>query len=100
MTKKTEEKEASTISKEEMERRKNEINKFHTDQIPFLETQLKYENLLTEIEESRLRRAMSQIRMAQMLAPDPEEDPEENSNKDSDKPVMRTLRKEVTNEDK
>lgn len=63
-----------TISKEEMEKRKAEITAFHKDQITFLETQFLYEDLLTRIEEARLRRAVAMVRHAQMLAPDEPED--------------------------
>ena len=85
------------ISREEMERRKAEITKFHKEQIEFLETQFKYEELLTTIEELRLRRAVAMVRHAQMLAP---EEPEETASKEESKPATepskegaRTLKK-------
>lgn len=91
------------ISRKEMEKRKAEITVFHKDQISFLETQLVYEDLLTRIEESRLRRAVAMIRHAQMLAPDEPDttDPEnppivstEGATKESVMTATRTLKKE------
>lgn len=91
------------ISREEMEKRKAEITAFHKDQITFLETQFLYEDLLTRIEESRLRRAVAMVRHAQMLAP---EEPEEKAKEDTKtdmvqpeegapkEPVFRTLKKD------
>jgi hypothetical protein len=63
------------MTPEEMERRKSEINKFHKDQIEFLTTQYAYEELLTKIDEVRLRRMVALNRQAQMMAPEPEEAP-------------------------
>lgn len=89
--------EKEPISREEMERRKAEITKFHKEQIEFLETQFRYEDLLTQIEESRLRRAVAMVRHAQMLAPDePEEKAKEEVKPEgkTEAPTNRTLKKE------
>lgn len=101
--------EKRTITPEELAKRKAEIEKFHLEQIPFLEQQLKYENLLTDIEDSRARRAMAMMRFAQIMAgpqqenmddpkdPKPEVtqtdmvQPEEGALKE---PVFRTLKKD------
>jgi hypothetical protein len=61
------------MTPEEMERRKAEITKFHKEQIEFLNTQYAYEELLTKIDEVRLRRMVAINRQAQMMAPEPEE---------------------------
>ena len=61
------------MTPEEMERRKAEITKYHKEQIEFLNTQYAYEELLTKIDEVRLRRMVAINRQAQMMAPEPEE---------------------------
>jgi len=103
------EQERPPISKEEMEKRKKEITQFHKEQIEFLTTQSTYEELLTKIEELRLRRMVAMMRQGEMMAP-PEEEKKENIVNSSEKkevvdmvqpeegapkePVFRTLKKD------
>ena len=44
---------ATQLSKEEIAKRREEISEFYSSNITHLETQVKYEALLTEIEELR-----------------------------------------------
>ena len=62
------------LSKEELQERREKITDYYKDHIPHLEVQLKYESLLTEIEENRAKRAQAQKFLAQIMAP------EENNN--------------------
>jgi hypothetical protein len=85
------------ISKEEMEKRKAEITAFHKDQIEFLTTQATYEELLTKVEELRLRRMVAVMRQAEVMGPPPEEGDKETPAPVTKEPNMtatRTLKKE------
>jgi hypothetical protein len=55
------------LSAEELTARKEEMLKFYTDSVPYLEAQLKYESLLTQIEESRFKRTNIQFQYAMMM---------------------------------
>jgi len=61
------------LSKEQLTERQKEIHEYYSSQIPFLETQKAYEILITELEELELRRMMARMRMAQIMAPAPDE---------------------------
>lgn len=65
------------ITQEELQVRKAELKAHFEREIPFLETQLKYETLMADIEEQRARRTYSMVKMAQMMAPPSEEPVEE-----------------------
>jgi hypothetical protein len=54
------------LSPEELAMRKEEMKKFYEDSVPYLELQAQYEKLLTEIEESRFKRASFQYQFAVM----------------------------------
>jgi hypothetical protein len=60
-------------SKEQLLERQKEIHEYYTSQIPFLQTQKEYETIVTELEELELRRMMARMRMAQIMAPAPNE---------------------------
>jgi hypothetical protein len=63
----------SELSKEQLAERQKEIHEYYTAQLPFLQTQKEYETLITELEELELRRMMARMRMAQIMAPAPDE---------------------------
>lgn len=65
------------ITQEELQARKAELKAHFEKEIPFLETQLKYETLMADIEEQRARRTYSMVKMAQMMAGPSEEPTEE-----------------------
>ena len=56
------------LSPEELEARRDEMKEFYDKSLPYLESQSKYEKLLTEVEESRFKRATMQIQYANMMA--------------------------------
>ena len=56
------------LSPEQLEARRDEMKVFYEKSLPYLEAQSKYERLLTEIEESRYKRATMQINYASMMA--------------------------------
>ena len=62
------------LSAEELNERKEEMRTFYDESVPYLESQLKYETLLTEVEEARFKRAnlayQWQMIMANTQAPE------------------------------
>ena len=56
------------LTPEELEARREEMKEFYEKSLPFLESQSKYKKLLTEIEESRYKRATMQMQYASMMA--------------------------------
>jgi hypothetical protein len=81
------------MSPEELAQRKEEMKNFYDDSVPYLESQAKYEKLLTEIEEARFKRANYQYQFAMMMANQPKEDEDENENPTDDAPKGRKLKK-------
>lgn len=62
------------LTQEELAARKDEMKQFYDESLPYLESQAKYEKLLTEIEESRFKRATLQIQWANIMAAQQEQD--------------------------
>ena len=56
------------LTPEELEARREEMKEFYEKSLPYLESQSKYEKLLTEIEEARYKRATMQMQYAGMMA--------------------------------
>jgi len=62
------------MSKDELKERRQQITDYYSDHLPHLKVQLEYEQLLTEIEENRAKRAQAQQFLAQILGPKDGED--------------------------
>jgi len=60
--------EESNLSPEELEARKEEMKVFYDTAVPYLESQLKYEKLLTDVEEARFKRANFQYQWQMLMA--------------------------------
>jgi hypothetical protein len=56
------------LSHEELMARKEEMKQFYDESVPYLESQAKYEKLLTDIEEARFKRAQFQYQFAMMMS--------------------------------
>jgi hypothetical protein len=56
------------LTAEQLEARRLEMKNFYESSIPYLESQAKYEKLLTDVEESRYKRATMQFQYANMMA--------------------------------
>ena len=69
---------AKNMSKEQLDGKRKEITEYYEGNIPHLETQLKYEQLLRDIEKTRAERLQAQMFIANTMAPPPEaeENPE------------------------
>ena len=76
------------LTAEELDARKNEMLQFYKESVPYLEAQLKYEDLLMKIDEARFKRTNIQMQYA-MLASEMQEGPEE----ETTEPTKRTLKK-------
>jgi len=70
------------LSAEELDARKEEMKTFYDQSIPYLESQLKYETLLTEVEEVRFKRANFAYQWQMLMA---STQPPEGSDSDVDK---------------
>lgn len=81
------------LTPEQLEARRQEMKEFYEKSLPFLESQSKYEKLLTDIEESRYKRATMQIQYATMVAatqqPDEDEDDELNTTQAPPRPTAK-----------
>ena len=69
---------SKNLTKEQLDEKRIEITKYYEGNIPHLETQLKYEELLRDIEKTRAERLQAQMFIANTMAPPPEaeENPE------------------------
>ena len=76
------------LTPEQLTERKEQMLSFYTESLPYLEAQLKYESLLTSIDEVRFKRTNIQMQYA-MLASEMQEGPEE----ETTEPTKRTLKK-------
>ena len=66
------------LTPEQLTERKEQMLSFYTESLPYLEAQLKYESLLTSIDEIRFKRTNIQMQYA-MLMQVPKEEFEEDS---------------------
>ena len=65
---------SKNMSKEQLGEKRKEITSYYEGNIPHLETQLKYEQLLRDIEKTRAERLQAQMFIANTMAPPPEAD--------------------------
>ncbi len=61
------------LSPEELATKKEEMLTFYKESMPYLQAQFEYEELLSRIDEMRLKRTQIQMTYAQMMAPPEEE---------------------------
>lgn len=83
--------ETSEITQEQMAEKRKQLDAFYEDVIPHLEKQLKYEELRAAIEMARLKNLQAQVALANMMAPEPEEDEDDEP---TEQPLRRTLRRD------
>jgi uncharacterized membrane-anchored protein YhcB (DUF1043 family) len=55
------------LSQEEIEMNKQKLVEYYEKNIPFLKLQSEYEELITKIQESKTRRVIAQVQMAQIM---------------------------------
>lgn len=83
--------ETSEMTQEQMAEKRKQLDAFYEDVIPHLEKQLKYEELRAAIEMARLKNLQAQVALANMMAPEPEEDEDDEP---TEQPLRRTLRRD------
>lgn len=83
--------ETPEMTQEQMAEKRKQLDAFYEDVIPHLEKQLKYEELRAAIEMARLKNLQAQVAMANMMAPEPEEDEDDEP---TEQPLRRTLRRD------
>ena len=66
------------LTPEELNARKEEMLKFYTDSLPYLEAQYKYEDMLMKLDEVRFKRTNIQMQFAMMMQAQEEDSQEEN----------------------
>lgn len=74
----------------EIQEKKAEMLAFFKEQTEILTAQKEYETVLTELDELRARRALANMRVAQIMAPAPSQENEEVE----EAPKSRSLKKE------
>jgi hypothetical protein len=80
--------ENETLSREEIQRRKQELTDFYTESIQHLKVQLEYEQLLRDIAKARAEKLQADAFVAQVMSNIEEDDEEE-----TESPQGRTLRR-------
>ena len=79
--------ETQQLSKEELDNRRQELTNYYKESIDHLEVQLKYEELLRDIEKTRAERVQAQMFLAQSVAQN------NNTEETSEEPVKKTLKR-------
>ena len=79
--------ETQQLSKEELDNRREELTNYYKESIDHLEVQLKYEELLRDIEKTRAERVQAQMFLAQSVAQN------NNAEETSEEPVKKTLKR-------
>lgn len=91
--------EEQNLSKEEIQKRRQEITSFYSENIEHLKVQKEYEELLRDIEKARAERIQAQIFLAQAYNSSNEENddndlnPEEDFEKAMNKESKRSLKR-------
>ena len=79
--------ETQQLSKEELDNRREELTNYYKESIDHLQVQLKYEELLRDIEKTRAERVQAQMFLAQSVAQN------NNTEETSEEPVKKTLKR-------
>jgi len=72
------------MTAEELAAQKEQMLQFYTESLPYLEAQLKYEEVLMKIDETRFKRTSIQMQYAMMMNAQNEIEEEEGSDNDID----------------
>ena len=84
------------MTPEELAARKEEMLRFYTESMPYLNAQLSYEKMLCDIDEARFKRSSIQYQYAMMMQSQQEqsEEPESEEDDTTEEPVKRHLKKQ------
>lgn len=62
------------LSPEALDEQRSKLMEYYEKTNPFLKAQAEYESLITDIQESKTRRLIAQMQVAQLMAPQQEEE--------------------------
>jgi hypothetical protein len=79
MSQETNQETVEQLTPEQLEKRRKDLINYYKNQTLVLEAQFKYEAVMADIEEQRVKRMTMIMRQAQMAAPQQEEEEEEES---------------------
>ena len=77
MSQETNQETAEQLTPEQLKKRRDDLITYYKNQTLVLEAQFKYESVMADIEEARVKRMTMIMRQAQMAAPQQEEEEEE-----------------------
>lgn len=77
MSQETNQETAEKLTPEQLKKRRDDLITYYKNQTAVLEAQFKYESVMADIEEQRVKRMTMIMRQAQMAAPEQEEEEEE-----------------------
>ena len=77
MSQETNQETAEKLTPEQLKKRRDDLITYYKNQTAVLEAQFKYEAVMADIEEQRVKRMTMIMRQAQMAAPEQEEEEEE-----------------------
>jgi hypothetical protein len=77
MSQETNQETAEQLTPEQLKKRRDDLITYYKNQTLVLEAQFKYESVMADIEEQRVKRMTMIMRQAQMAAPQQEEEEEE-----------------------
>jgi hypothetical protein len=84
------------LTAEELAAQKEQMLQFYTESLPYLEAQLKYEDLLMRIDEARFKRNSIQMQWAMMMQAQQEQEPEgDDSDIDNDPNIPEQGKKKL-----
>jgi hypothetical protein len=79
------------MTPEQLAEQKEKMLEFYRESMPYLKSQLDYEKMLLEIDETRFKRSSIQYQFAMMVNPQPQE--EDNDQEESSEPAKSDNRK-------
>jgi hypothetical protein len=79
------------MTPEQLAEQKEKMLEFYRESMPYLKSQLDYEKMLLEIDETRFKRSSIQYQFAMMVNPQPQE--EDNEQEESSEPAKSDSRK-------
>lgn len=77
MSQETNQETAEQLTPEQLKKRRDDLITYYKNQTAVLEAQFKYESVMADIEEQRVKRMTMIMRQAQMAAPQQDEEEEE-----------------------
>ena len=83
MSQETNQETAEQLTPEQLKKRRDDLINYYKNQTLVLEAQFKYESVMADIEEQRVKRMTMIMRQAQMAAPQQDEEEEEDPSAES-----------------